>query len=159
MSIYSDMKPIKYSRGIYQLHLPGTDFADFAPCMTRCCFRFGYNIIAAFVIPFFILTIDEEGEETGLDLVKDFTALIIMIEIDNMVTDSSIEHLSDVIEALSLDELLKKAHEEEVFSLGYVSYISIWIFFFIAIAFVLCCIIAMAVLYFLFTYWNMGLGS
>ena len=55
----------------------------------------------------------------------------VMIEIDNMVTDSSIENLADVINGISLDELMKKAHEEEVFSLGYASYISIWIFFFI----------------------------
>lgn len=58
-SVESDMKPIAYSRGLYQLHLHGNDFLDFAPCMARCCFRFGYNVIAAVVIPFFILTIDE----------------------------------------------------------------------------------------------------
>lgn len=159
MNIYSDLKPIKYSRGLYQLHLHGNDFADFAPCMARCCFRFGYNMIAAVVIPFFILTIDEGGEETGLDLVKDFTALIIMVEIDNMVTSSSIENLAYHVQDLGLDELLKKAHEEENFSLGYPSYVAIWLLFFVAILFLFACSIAVILLYILFTYWNMGLGS
>ena len=152
------MKPIAYSRGVYQLHLHGTDFKDFSPCMARCTFRFGYNIIAAVVIPFFILTIDEEGDETGLDLVKDFTALIIMIEIDNMVTSSTISTLVDHIQDLGQEELLMRAHEEENFSLGYGSYLAIWFFFGLSLIFVFMCILELIALYFIFTYWNMGLG-
>ena len=88
------------------MHLHGNDFTDFAPCMFRCCLRFGYNVIAAVVIPFFILTIDEEGEETGLDLVKDFTALMIMVEIDNMVKSDEIDNLIEHISELPIDKLL-----------------------------------------------------
>ena len=41
------------------------------------------------VLSYFIFTIDEDGEETVLDQVKDFTALVIIVEIDNMVVGYS----------------------------------------------------------------------
>jgi hypothetical protein len=34
------------------------------------------------IIPFFIMTIDAEGEEGGIDVVADFTALYILCNID-----------------------------------------------------------------------------
>ena len=159
MNIENDTKPIAYSRSLYQLHLHGTEFTDFAPCMARCCLRFGYNVIAAVVIPFFILTIDEEGEETGLDLVKDFTALMIMVEIDNMVKSDEIDNLIEHISELPIDKLLSRWHEDENFSLGYCSYLSIWFFFIIAIIFCIICFVLLLLIYLMFTYWNLGYGS
>ena len=40
---------------------------------------------ALLTISWYLITTDESGEETHMILVMDFTALMIMIEIDNMV--------------------------------------------------------------------------
>jgi len=37
------------------------------------------------IITWFIFTIDPDAEETALDLVKDFTSLVIIVEIDEML--------------------------------------------------------------------------
>jgi len=47
--------------------------------------RMVITIIALIAISWYLITTDIEGEETNLDLVKDFTALMIIIEIDNMI--------------------------------------------------------------------------
>ena len=43
------------------------------------------TLYAMIIITWFILTIDPEGEENALDLVKDFTALAVIVEIDTMI--------------------------------------------------------------------------
>ena len=37
-------------------------------------------------VPLYIFTIDENGEESALDQVKDFTALVIIVDIDNLLS-------------------------------------------------------------------------
>jgi len=37
------------------------------------------------IMSWFIFTIDIEGEEDAVDLVKDFTALAIIVDIDSMI--------------------------------------------------------------------------
>jgi len=54
----------------------------------------------------FTLTIDALGEESGFDLVKDFTALLIILEIDNVVSSMFIESLD-----LKLDSTLLPIEE------------------------------------------------
>ena len=49
--------------------------------MWRMCVTFS-SLIA---ISWYLISTEEDGEETHMDLVLDFTALIIIIEIDNMV--------------------------------------------------------------------------
>jgi hypothetical protein len=41
------------------------------------------NMICAIIIPLFIMTEQEDDPSSKVDFVKDFTALIILIEIDN----------------------------------------------------------------------------
>ena len=48
-------------------------------------YRLGYNAINIFVIPFFILTMNIEEGAAEFDLVKDFTALLILTELDNIL--------------------------------------------------------------------------
>ena len=48
--------------------------------------RYILNLASGAVICMHTLTIDGQGEETGFDLVKDFTALVIILEIDNVVS-------------------------------------------------------------------------
>jgi len=43
------------------------------------------TLSAMVIISWFIYTIDTGGEEDALDLVKDFTALAIIVEIDSMI--------------------------------------------------------------------------
>jgi hypothetical protein len=54
----------------------------------------------------YTFTIDSEGEETAIDLVKDFTAFMILIDIDNLVASifiSKIETKMD-LDFYSLEE-------------------------------------------------------
>ena len=90
---------------------------------------------------------------------KDFTALMIMVEIDNMVKSDEIDNLVDRISDLPIDKLLEKWHEDENFSLGYCSYISIWFFFILAIIFCCLCFVLLLGIYIMFTYWNLGGGK
>jgi hypothetical protein len=53
------------------------------------------------------MTIDQDLQETPIDLVQNFTALIIMITIDNQLLNKNAEQLKDVINTLSQKELLK----------------------------------------------------
>jgi len=43
------------------------------------------NSLIMLIIPLFLFTIDEGGEELALDQVKDFTALIIIVNLDNVL--------------------------------------------------------------------------
>ena len=43
---------------------------------------------AILVFNMYIFTIDRHGEETALDLVKDFTALVLVINLDNFLRTS-----------------------------------------------------------------------
>jgi len=45
--------------------------------------------ISLIVITLYLFTLDEDGEETELDQIKDFTALVIIVEIDNMLVGFS----------------------------------------------------------------------
>ena len=47
------------------------------------------TLMSWIVLSYFIFTIDIDGEETVLDQVKDFTALVIIVEIDNMIVGYS----------------------------------------------------------------------
>ena len=47
--------------------------------------RQGVNMAALVFITVFVITTDAEGEETVTDQIKDFTALVIIVEIDNML--------------------------------------------------------------------------
>lgn len=64
--------------------------------------RKSFNHILLVVIPFYIYTTDDEGEEGHLDLVQNFTALYIMCDIDQLLTlpsqliDNYTSHLTDL---------------------------------------------------------------
>jgi len=52
-------------------------------------FRMTFSLILVFVIPYYLFTIDDDGEETRVDQVKDFTALIILIDLDNTLAPTA----------------------------------------------------------------------
>ena len=54
------------------------------------------TLASIIVITWYLFTIDAEGEETVLDQVKDFTALVIIVEIDNMLVGYSDIGLDDL---------------------------------------------------------------
>lgn len=68
--------------------------------------RYILNLASGAVICMHTLTIDGQGEETGFDLVKDFTALVIILEIDNVVSSIFIQSLD-----LNLDSSLLPIEE------------------------------------------------
>lgn len=47
--------------------------------------RQAVNMAALIAITIFVITTDEDGDETVTDQIKDFTALVIIVEIDNML--------------------------------------------------------------------------
>ena len=49
-------------------------------------FRTFITYSAMVLVPWYIMTIDREGEETALDLIKDFAALVIIVDIDNLLS-------------------------------------------------------------------------
>jgi len=54
---------------------------------------------AILVFNMYIFTIDRHGEETSLDLVKDFTALVLIINLDNFLrtaVDVEVQELTQV---------------------------------------------------------------
>ena len=57
------------------------------------------------LIPIFVITIDAEGEESALDQVKDFTALIIICDIDNILLAASGINFDDL--EIEYDETLE----------------------------------------------------
>ena len=48
------------------------------------------------IITWFIFTIDPDAEETALDLVKDFTSLVIIVEIDSMLIGFAEDKSSEI---------------------------------------------------------------
>ena len=64
--------------------------------------RWALNNLLAVMISYFIFTIDQDGQETCLDQVKDFTALLILIEIDNLVKFDNPVSNFDLNEAISI---------------------------------------------------------
>ena len=49
-------------------------------------FRTFITYSAMIFVPWYIITIDSEGEEDALDLIKDFAALVIIVDIDNLLS-------------------------------------------------------------------------
>ena len=47
-------------------------------------------------ITYYLFTIDSEGEENVLDQIKDFAALVVVIEIDNMLLGFSDTNIDDL---------------------------------------------------------------
>ena len=47
------------------------------------------SILIIFIIPYYIFTIDADENETRVDQVKDFTALIILIDLDNTLAPTA----------------------------------------------------------------------
>jgi len=59
------------------------------------------------MITWYLFTIDKEGEENVLDQIKDFTALVIVVEIDNVLvgfSDIRIEELDLKYKERTLEE-------------------------------------------------------
>ena len=69
-----DQKDIRYAN----------TFGTFLPF-----FRIFFNTMLLIIIPLFIFTIDLDGEESAIDLIKDFTALYILAEMDNQIKDTN----------------------------------------------------------------------
>ena len=51
---------------------------------------------ALILITWYLVTIEPNGSEDNLDLVKDFTALVIIVEIDNMITPENAVEFDDL---------------------------------------------------------------
>lgn len=104
-----DMYPIFYSTSLYMLGLGDDKFFGMMQQILVGQYRIAYNFLALYFIPYFIFTIDKNGTETGFDLVKDFTALLILIEIDNMLLSSKLDSVEDLTEVMPIHERLKRA--------------------------------------------------
>ena len=63
---------------------------------------------ALFIITYYIFTTDAENEETPLDQVKDFTALIIIVDIDNILLNEFVDVQIDEIKLVESFEMEKQ---------------------------------------------------
>jgi len=67
----------------------------------QTCLRYVVACSGIIIFNVYIFTIDEHGEETSLDLLKDFTALVILIKIGNFLrnaVDIEVEELTKLYE-------------------------------------------------------------
>ena len=58
--------------------------------------RFIITLLSLCIVSYFCFSIDDKAEEDKLDLVKDFTALLIIIDVDNIIlgfADLKPEHI------------------------------------------------------------------
>ena len=69
ITIFKDLSPILYSSALYELKILSDDDLFNSKMYMIKMFRYLYNGILLCVIPYNIMTIDEKGEEGGLDLV------------------------------------------------------------------------------------------
>jgi hypothetical protein len=71
-------------------------------------FRFIYNGTLSCVIPYYIYTVDENGEEGSIDLVQNFTALYIMCDIDQLLAydNNYIEKWKELLEKIRVENLI-----------------------------------------------------
>jgi len=100
--LYKDVISIKRNRAMVNcgLKYPYSPNYDHLTCQGRygniakvsskdymyMLFRFIITCGAMVFVPWYIFTIDENGEESALDQVKDFTALVIIVDIDNLLS-------------------------------------------------------------------------
>jgi len=81
--------------------------------MTENSLRLILNMIITVVIPYYLFTVDADIEESRFDQVKDFTALMILVDLDNTLAATS----GIKFEALHIFEhytLLTKDENEEM---------------------------------------------
>lgn len=79
--IGKDYGPIAFSNSLINLRIVGSGATKKFALMKR----FGrsiFNSLLLFVVPYYIITIDSDGEENAVDLVQNFTALYILCDID-----------------------------------------------------------------------------
>ena len=79
--IGKDYGPIAFSNSLINLRIVGSGVTKKVALIKRFL-RSIFNSVLLFVIPFYIITIDSAGEENGVDLVQNFTALYILCDID-----------------------------------------------------------------------------
>lgn len=80
--IIRDLEPIMFSGALNELNLmcENKGKQSFFFCVRM--FRLLYNCCMCCIIPYYIMSIDNEGEEGYLDLIQNFTSLYIMCDID-----------------------------------------------------------------------------
>mgnify|MGYP006952990804 FL=1 len=83
--IGKDYGPIAFSNSLINLRIVGSGWYKKMALIKRLG-RSIFNSVLMFVIPYYIITIDSSGEENGVDLVQNFTALYIMCDIDQLLT-------------------------------------------------------------------------
>jgi len=64
--------------------------------------RWALNCMAFPLITFYIFSIDNDYEEKTLDQVKDFTGLLIIVELDNMIKFDDVVPNFDYLEQLQV---------------------------------------------------------
>ena len=77
----------------------------------QSCLRAIISSWLMIMITYYIFTTDAENEETPLDQVKDFTALIIIVDIDNILLN---EFVDVQIGDIKLDESFEKENTKQV---------------------------------------------
>lgn len=96
--LYNDSLSVEANRAAIKAGYIG---ADCLGALFSTVARHVVSCWAVVIITYFVFTIDEEGAETPLDQVKDFTALIIIVDIDTILLNDFV-HIS--FEAIKLAE-------------------------------------------------------
>ena len=97
--LQNDLESIKAERAMFECGLSLKTIDRNPMYMLNYCksvMREVITLASIIVITWYLFTIDAEGEETVLDQVKDFTALVIIVEIDNMLVGYSDIGLDDL---------------------------------------------------------------
>jgi len=91
--VTADKKSLLINRAAFFLikRGEGTQYSAFQNALLKFenMFRMTLSILIIFIIPYYIFTIDDDGEESRVDQVKDFTALIILIDLDNTLAPTA----------------------------------------------------------------------
>ena len=71
-----------FTRALNDLYLISDNKGDYSYYSMVYIFRQFYNSCMCCIIPYYIMSIDQDGEEGYLDLIQNFTSLYIMCDID-----------------------------------------------------------------------------
>ena len=83
--IGKDYGPIAFSNSLINLRIVGEGSTKKLAMMKRF-WRSIFNSLLLFIVPYYIMTIDPDGGESGVDLVQNFTVLYVLCDIDQLLT-------------------------------------------------------------------------
>ena len=107
--IIKDLEPYNYSMALIKLNFMTDSKAYQSFFKMIRTIQMLYNSFMCCIIPYYIMTIDAEGEEGYLDLLMNFSALYIMCEIDQIIAFKSqtFQRVQEEILKIDVQDIMK----------------------------------------------------